>query len=130
MHHVDDLATLLAALHAGPAVVVGRSTGGQIAVEFARHFPDKVKALVLLEPALFTLDPEAAAWAADARQRLLAQAAADPSMLAQRLLRDALGDDVWESFPHELKSILMGTSPAVLAEMRATDWIFRRTRWC
>lgn len=63
--HVDDAAALLAALHVGPAVIVGRSTGGQIPLEFARHFPDKVKALVLLEPALFTIDPKASAWAAD-----------------------------------------------------------------
>ena len=48
--HVDDAAAVLAGLHAGPAVVIGRSTGGLIAIELARRFPDKVKALVLLEP--------------------------------------------------------------------------------
>jgi pimeloyl-ACP methyl ester carboxylesterase len=117
IHHVDDAAALLAALHAGPAVVVGRSTGGQIALEFARHFPDKVKALVLLEPALFTTDPKASAWADDARRRLLGQAALDPATLAETLLRDALGDDVWESFPGELKNVLASTSPALLAEL-------------
>lgn len=120
LDHVDDAAALLAALHAGPAVVIGRSTGGLIALEFARHFPDKVKGLVLLEPAVFTLDPKASAWAAGARRRLLAQAAADPSVVAETLLREALGDEAWESFPDHLRSILAGTSPAVLAEMRGS----------
>ncbi|MDQ0820761.1 pimeloyl-ACP methyl ester carboxylesterase [Arthrobacter sp. V4I6] len=118
IHHVDDAAALLAALHAGPAVVIGRSTGGQIALELARRFPDKVKALVLLEPALFTIDPKANAWAADARRRLLRQAAVDPSMLAEALVRDALGDEVWDSFPSELQDMFAATGPAVLAEMR------------
>ncbi|BAS08802.1 uncharacterized hydrolase YraK [Arthrobacter sp. Hiyo4] len=62
--HVDDAAAVLAALRAGPAIVIGRSTGGLIAVELARRFPDKVKALVLLEPALFTIAPDADAWPA------------------------------------------------------------------
>ncbi len=118
IHHVDDAAALLAALNLGPVVVIGRSTGGQIALEFARHFPDKVKALILLEPALFTIDPEAKAWADDARRRLLEQAAVDASLLAEALVRDALGDEAWESFPGELKDMFAATSPAVLAEMR------------
>lgn len=118
VHHVDDAAALLAALHVGPAVVIGRSTGGQIALEFARHFPDKVKALVLLEPALLTIDPKANAWAHEMRRKLLEQAAADPSLLAEALFRDALGNDAWESFPGELKNMLASTSPALLAELR------------
>lgn len=99
-------------------MVIGRSTGGQIALELARHFPDKVKALVLLEPALFTLDPKAAAWADGARRRLLGQAAADPSLLAETVFRDALGDEAWESFPDGLRDMFAATSPAVLAELR------------
>ncbi|TNB70490.1 alpha/beta hydrolase [Arthrobacter sp. BB-1] len=118
MQHVDDAAGLLAALHAGPAVVIGRSTGGQIALELARHVPDKVKGLVLLEPALFRIDPKANAWAINLRRRLLAHAAQDPSTVAEALLRDALGDDVWESFPDDIKSMFVETSPALLAEMR------------
>jgi pimeloyl-ACP methyl ester carboxylesterase len=118
IHHVDDAAALLAALHVGPAVVIGRSTGGQIALEFARHFPDKVRALVLLEPALFTIDAKASAWADDVRGRLLRQAAEDPLLLAEAVVRNALGDEVWESLPGDLKDMFSATSPAVLAELR------------
>lgn len=118
IEHVDDAAALLAALHAGPAVVIGRSTGGQIAVELARHFPDKVKALVLLEPALFPIDPAADAWARDLRRRILAKSAGHPSLAAETAVREALGDEVWESFPDELKDMFAGMGDAVLAEMR------------
>jgi pimeloyl-ACP methyl ester carboxylesterase len=61
--HVDDAAALLDTLSASPAVVIGRSTGGLIALELAHRHPRKVKALVLLEPALFSVDSDAAAWA-------------------------------------------------------------------
>ncbi|UEL27769.1 alpha/beta fold hydrolase [Pseudarthrobacter sp. L1SW] len=118
LEHVDDAAALLAALHAGPAVVIGRSTGGQIALELARHFPDKVKGLVLLEPALFTIDPKANAWAADLRKRVLRRAAENPAAAAEALLRDILGDDVWESLPDKLKGMFLDTGPALLAEMK------------
>jgi pimeloyl-ACP methyl ester carboxylesterase len=43
--------------------VIGRSTGGLI-TRPARRFPSRVSALVLLEPALFALDEQAARWAA------------------------------------------------------------------
>jgi pimeloyl-ACP methyl ester carboxylesterase len=116
--HVDDAAGVLAALHAGPAVVIGRSTGGLIAIELARRFPDKVKALVLLEPALFTLDPDADAWARSLRLRVLERSAGQANRAAEAVIRDALGDAAWESFPEKNKQMLANTGPAVLAEIK------------
>lgn len=118
VEHVDDAAAVLAALHAGPAVVIGRSTGGLIAVELARRFPDKVKALVLLEPALFTIDPEADAWARNLRRKVLERTAGRPEMLAEAVFREALGDVAWESLPEELQRMFAGTGHAVLAEIK------------
>jgi esterase len=46
----DDAATLLDALAATPAVVIGRSYGGTVAVDLAIRYPKLVRALVLLEP--------------------------------------------------------------------------------
>ncbi|WP_308163091.1 alpha/beta fold hydrolase [Nocardia alni] len=46
---VEDLVRLL---DDAPAVVVGHSFGGAIAVHMARHRPDLVRALVLLDPAI------------------------------------------------------------------------------
>jgi pimeloyl-ACP methyl ester carboxylesterase len=116
--HVDDAAALLDALSATPAVVIGRSTGGEIALDLAHRFPEKVKALVLLEPAVFTVDPEATAWAKRLRLRVLQAAAEDPSSAAEAVFREALGDQFWESFPEELQELFAGASPAVVAEIR------------
>src|SRR5918996_3318459 len=101
--HVDDAAALLDALSAPPAVVIGRSTGGEIALAFAHRFPAKVKALVLLEPAVFTVDAEAAGWAHRLRRRVLQAAVQDPSSA---------------SLPEQLRELFAAASPAVLAEIR------------
>jgi pimeloyl-ACP methyl ester carboxylesterase len=115
--HVDDAAALLDALSATPAMVIGRSTGGEIALDLAHRFPDKVKALVLLEPGLFTVDPEATAWAQRLRLRILEAAGEDPSSVSEVVLREILGDQAWESFPEEVTEMFAAASPAVLAEI-------------
>src|SRR5204863_8934562 len=58
VQHADDAAALLQALDAVPAVVIGRSYGGETAVELAMRHPGRVRALVLLEAASLTLDEE------------------------------------------------------------------------
>lgn len=45
----DDAAALIDALVAAPAIVIGRSYGGAIAVDLALRYPDRVRALVLLK---------------------------------------------------------------------------------
>jgi pimeloyl-ACP methyl ester carboxylesterase len=115
--HVADAVALLDHLKASPAVIVGRSTGGQIALGVASRHPDRVTALVLLEPALFTIDPNAADWAARLRATVLWDTAEDPAVAAEVVIRTALGDQDWEQLPAELRTMLSQTSPAVLAEM-------------
>ena len=58
--HYSDATMLLQRLRARPAVLVGWSSGGPIALEVARRHPELVRSLVLLEPAmplLTTLTP-------------------------------------------------------------------------
>jgi pimeloyl-ACP methyl ester carboxylesterase len=50
--HAEDAAQLLRALGAAPAVVLGWSAGGLIALELAIARPDFVRALILVEPPL------------------------------------------------------------------------------
>ena len=116
--HVEDAAALLDALSATPAVVIGRSTGGEIALELAHRHPGKVKALALLEPAVFTVDPEATAWADQLRARVLQAAEQAPSSAAETVIRAALGDQSWESLPDRVRTAFTESSPAVLAEIR------------
>jgi pimeloyl-ACP methyl ester carboxylesterase len=47
--HADDAAALLDALDAAPAVIIGRSYGGTVALDLAIRHPDKVRAIAVLE---------------------------------------------------------------------------------
>lgn len=115
--HVDDAAGLLDVLEATPAVVIGRSTGGLIALELARREPRLVSALVLLEPGVFTLDPECEAWADGIRRVALDAVAADPATAAEAIICWALGDEVWDSFSPALRTMFAATSEGVIGEL-------------
>lgn len=116
--HVADAAALLTAEAGEPSVVIGRSTGGLIALELARRHPDKVAALVLLEPALLTLDSNANDWGKSLRRRVLSTAESDPGRVSEAVIREALGDQTWDEFPQELQDLFADLSPAVVAETR------------
>lgn len=116
--HVEDAEALLDALSASPAVVIGRSTGGLIALELARRHPERVRALALLEPALCTLDPDAAAWAVRLREKVLEAEARRPGLAGEAVIREALGDQGWDSLSRELRELFTAAGPAVLAEIR------------
>lgn len=47
--HTEDLAGLLAQVQAPPAILIGVSVGGMIALDFAHHYPEHVQALVLCD---------------------------------------------------------------------------------
>ena len=115
--HVGDAFALLEALDAVPAIVIGRSTGGLIALELALRAPGCVRALVLLEPAVFTLDEASRAWAEDLRSRVLDAEAQDPSTVAEVIIRDALGDATWDGLPTELRESFAGTNDGTRAEL-------------
>ncbi|WP_394848454.1 alpha/beta hydrolase [Pendulispora brunnea] len=114
----DDAAALLRALDASPAVVIGRSYGGEVALALALRHPETVRALVLLEAGLVNLVPEAKAWADGVLARVLAAAEREPSDAAKALVHEILGEGGWEKLPAPLQSMFTGNSPAVVAEMR------------
>jgi pimeloyl-ACP methyl ester carboxylesterase len=115
--HVADALALLEHLDATPAVLIGRSTGGLIALELARHRPDAVSALVLLEPALFTIDAATRAWARAARDRIAHAAAAAPERAAELVFRVMLGDDAWTGLPRDVRDAFAAASDGVRAEL-------------
>ena len=120
--HADDAAGLLEALEAIPAVVIGRSYGGEVAVDLVQRYPDLVRALILLEPAVFALSAETLAWGEMVRSQLQAAAAAGgPGAASERLYRIMLGDAIWQGFPDAVRQMVVDNGPAVLAEF-AGGW--------
>jgi esterase len=117
----DDAVGLLDALGATPAVLIGRSYGGEIAVEVARRHPTAVRALVLLEPALLTLSDEARAWADRMLADVRAAAADGPAAAADRFYRIVLGDQTWAGLPDEIHEIFLDNGPTLLAELTG-EW--------
>jgi esterase len=115
---VEDAAALLTALDAAPAVVIGRSYGGGIALGLALRHPGLVRALVLLEPADIVIDGVAEPWEQKLKQTVEQAAASDPDRVAEALLRSVLDDEQWAAWPDEFKAMVAANSPAVLAEVR------------
>ncbi|QZY27620.1 alpha/beta fold hydrolase [Nocardioides coralli] len=115
---VADAAALLTALADSPAVVIGRSTGGLIALALAIEHPELVRALVLLEPAVLAVDDGARTWAVGVRRAVLAAADRDPSDAARAMFDHALGPQLWRGLPQEARDLFTAGSPALLAELR------------
>jgi len=114
----DDAAALLHALDASPAVVIGRSYGGEIALALALRHPETVRALVLLEAGLVNLVPEAKIWADGVIARTLAAAEHELEGAAKVLVHEILGEGAWERLPAPVRSMFAANSAAVVAEMR------------
>lgn len=123
--HADDAAALLDDLAPEPAVVIGRSYGGTVAAELALRYPDRVRALVLLEgDAPRELAPTTAEWVdalADRLGEVAAQAGVDA--VAEALITEVLGESAWLAFPDELRRLFTQNGPAILAEVRGEWWL-------
>ena len=118
----DDAAALLDALEATPAVVMGRSYGGAVAIGLAVRYPEQVRALVLLEGDALGLSPAGLEWTQDLRERLRDVAARDGvDAVYEALIDDVMGEGVWPSFPEDVRRVLTRNGPALLAELHYVD---------
>lgn len=117
--HADDAAALLDALDAAPAVVIGRSYGGTVAMDLALRYPDRVRALVALESdAPRELAPRTAAWIDGIAERI-----AGAETPGEGLIDGIYEDGAWGAIPDELRSILTDNGPALRAELRGGWWL-------
>jgi pimeloyl-ACP methyl ester carboxylesterase len=116
--HADDAAALIDGLAAAPAIVIGRSAGGEIAVDLALRHPDRVRALALLEGGGLTLGEAAMRWIAAVDEQVFAAADADIGTVAETLFRAVAGDAGWEGLPETVKEELTANSPAIVADER------------
>ena len=116
--HADDAAALIDALAAAPAIVIGRSQGGEIAVDLALRYPDRVRALALLEGGGLSLGGAMRRWLADVDEQVFAAAEADVRTVAEVMLRGVLGDSGWDGLPEPVRQTFTENGPAIVAEHR------------
>jgi pimeloyl-ACP methyl ester carboxylesterase len=115
----DDAAALIDALPAGPAIVIGRSYGGAVALDLALRYPDRVRALVQLEgDGALSLSEAAMRELADLEERVAVAASIDMNSVAETVVSRVAGDARWEGLPEPAKEILMANGPAIVAELR------------
>ena len=113
--HADDL---IAILDGTPAVVVGQSAGGSIAMLAATRAPELFLALGVWEPMMTAWDW----WPADNRDwaREMGRST-DPEATAESFNRAVLGDDRWEQLPAHTRELLRAEGAAFCADMVSQD---------
>jgi esterase len=123
--HANDAAALLEALDAAPAVIIGRSYGGTIALDLAIRHPELVRAIAVLEgDAPRELAPATADWIDAAGARVREAAARDGvRAVGEVLIEEVLGEGVWPQLPEPMRRVLTENGPALLAELGGEWWL-------
>jgi pimeloyl-ACP methyl ester carboxylesterase len=118
--HAEDARELLRALDAEPAIMIGRSYGGTVALELALHQPESVRGLALLEAGPLGLAPEYDAWFDSLRTRLDELAATGRvDAVGETVVRDVFG--AWEELPADVRKVFTENGPALVAEVRGGE---------
>ena len=118
--HAEDALTLLTALGARPAIVVGRSYGGTVAIDLAIRHPDVVLGLALLEAGPIGLSREYDAWFEELLQSVEETAAErGVDAVGETLLRSVFG--AWEELPGTFREVFTANGQALLAEIRGGE---------
>lgn len=106
--HVNDLVELVGR---GPAVVIGHSYGGDVAIGAALAAPGAVVGLGAWEPPLSWLEW----WPRRARQ----PGDEDPALFAEHFFRRMVGDGAWERAGLRVRQRVEADGPALMAELMA-----------
>jgi esterase len=114
--HAADALALLRELDAEPAIVIGRSYGGTIALDLALREPASVRGIALLEAGPMGLDSEYDAWFASVLTKAEAVA---PHMVGESVMREVFG--AWEELPDAWRDVFTRNGPALLAELRGGE---------
>lgn len=118
--HAEDARALLEALDALPAVAIGRSYGGTIALDLALRHPEAVRGLALLEAGPTGLSAEYDAWFQALGARLEEVAAArGVDAVGEAVAREVFG--AWDQLPPEIREIFSANGQALLAEVRGGE---------
>jgi esterase len=118
--HADDALALLRALDAEPAVLIGRSYGGTVALDLALESPDSVLGLALLEAGPLGFAPEYDNWfgaLATTLEQVVAERGVDA--VGEAVMREVFG--AWEELPEAWRDVFTANGPALLAEVRGEE---------
>lgn len=118
--HTDDARALLRSLDAEPAVVVGRSYGGNVALDLALRYRASVRAAALLEAIPAGLSREADAWGVEVAARM-EEVAAERGVdeVGEAFIREMTG--MWEELPAAWRDMFAANGQTILAELRGGD---------
>lgn len=118
--HADDALELVRELDAEPAVLIGRSYGGTVALDLAIRHPESVLALALLEAGPIGVSPEYDAWFEELRRRVEATVAArGADAVGATVLRAVFG--AWDELPHAFREVFTANGQALVAEIRGGE---------
>lgn len=112
---VDDLRAVTAATGARPAIVVGNSRGGAIAVDHALAHPDEVTALVLVAPSPSGYDDDR--WPTMAAEEVLDQQIADAEQRGDLELVNRLEVRYWLDGVEQPEGRVTGDARQLMADM-------------
>jgi pimeloyl-ACP methyl ester carboxylesterase len=99
-------------------VVIGRSYGGAVAIDLALRYPERVRALVLLEGDAPSFSSAAEQWIAELTEEILSVAEEDMDGVAEAVIRAVAGPDAWAGLPEPFSEMLSDNGPAIVAELR------------
>jgi pimeloyl-ACP methyl ester carboxylesterase len=108
--HVDDL---LSVLGDDPAVVLGHSFGGVIALAAAATAPDLVRGVVVYEAPM----PWAPWWPEVPLPESLDSDRGELDRAAETFMRRAMGAERWDELPSDRKGSFLATAPAWATEL-------------
>jgi len=125
--HAEDALALLRALDAEPAVLVGRSYGGTVALELALWQPASVRGIALLEAGPLGLSAEWDEWFASLGA-MLEQVVAERGVdaVGEAVLREVFG--AWEELPRIWRDVFTANGQALLAEVRGEERLSETSR--
>lgn len=111
------VADLLVVLDGMPAIVVGHSLGGVIALALASRRPDLVQAVAAFEAPM----PWTSWWPRPtaAEDPLAASGPEAAAIAAERFMRRIVGDDRWERLPSATQDQRRAEGRALLADLRS-----------
>ncbi len=107
---VDDLVALLAGR---PAVVIGHSYGGNVALAAAALHPELVLGVAIYETPL-SWEPW---WSGASTGASAVERASDPAAAAEDFMRRVVGDERWEALPERTRATRRTEGLAMVSEL-------------